>query len=180
MPYGFMFRSGGPPEGFRSPGLYVPPVIETFGYTGPITGGFPANSDRALCTRFTLPVDANLVGMDFTIDVGATNAGFIKGFIASVSAGEPNNILYTTPAAATLIGGNLVEWELTGFLAAGDYYLGAVSNTFDNNFGQTDPNGWVTRMANGTFSYSTPPSTWPGTDGSYTVAIAVHAHYTAA
>lgn len=174
------FRSAGPPAGFKYDGGYVEIPIESFGYTGNITGGFPANSDRALCTRFTLTENANLTGMDFLIHSSATNAGNIKGFIAAVSAGEPTTILHVTAAQPTLVGGNLAVFTLTGFLTAGDYYVGAVSNTFDNNFGQTDPASWETRMANGTFSYATPPGTWPGTDVSYAVTIAARVYYQAA
>jgi len=118
------------------------------------------------------------VSLEFTTFNTATNPGQAKGVILASSAGEPTTVLYVTAAQTAPAGGAVLTFTLTGSLAAGDYYLGGIVDTFSNNVGQGDAGAFETRMANGTFNFATPPGTWPGTDASYVVPIAVKVNYT--
>lgn len=151
-----------------------------FGFNGPVTGGFPSNNGRVLVTRWTLPVNATLVSLELTIFNTATNPGPAKGVILAVSAGEPTTVLYVTGSQTAPAGGAVLTFSLSGSLSAGDYYLGGIVDTFNNNVGQGDVGSFETRMANGTFNFTTPPGTWPGTDASYSVPIAAKVNYTPA
>jgi hypothetical protein len=125
-----------------------------------------------------LPVNATLVSLELTTFNTATNPGPAKGLILASSAGEPTTVLYVTAEQTAPAGGSVLTFSLSGSLSAGDYYLGAIVDTFNNNIGQSDPAAYETRMANGTFNFATPPGTWPGTDASYAVAVAVKVNYT--
>lgn len=179
MSFPSKFRGQGGSSGFRSVGAYVPPPIHTFGLTGGgITGGFPGSEDRALCTLFNLPEAAsNLISIEVTMHSGSTNSANVKGFIASHSGGFPVNILHVTSSQLSPVGGGVFTFPLSGSLAAGNYYLGAVTDNFDNNIAQTSPASYNTHMANGTFSFSSPPATWPGSDAQYVIGLGIIVYY---
>ena len=160
-------------------GYVPPPVVHSFGLTGGgITGGFPGNSDRALCTLYNLPENAsNLISIVVTMHSGSTNPSNIKAFIASHSGGFPVNILHVTGSQLSPAGGGEFTFGLSGSLTSGNYYLGAVTEDFDNNIAQTDPASYDTHMANGTFSFSSPPATWPGSDATYLVGLGIIVNY---
>lgn len=175
----FMPRLGSVSSAGRRKTL-LPPIINTFGFAGAVTGGFPSTNGRALVTRWNLPVAANLISLELTTFNTATAASDVKGLILLSAAGEPTTVLHVTSGQTSPIGGAVLTYALSGFLAAGDYYLGGVHNSFNNNLGQSDIAAYETRMANGTFDYTTPPGTWPGTDASYSISIAVKVNYSPA
>lgn len=179
MSFPSKFRGHGGPSGFRSAGAYVPPPINSFGLTsGVVTGGFPGNSDRALCTLFNLPENAsNLISIVVTMHSSSTSPSNIKAFIASHSGGLPVSILHITGSQLSPAGGGEFTFGLSGSLSSGNYYLGAVTEDFDNNIAQTDPASYDTQMANGTFSFTSPPSTWPGTDANYEIGLDIVVYY---
>ena len=143
--------------------------MPTFGDTTAGSGSFPASTDRALVDRFSLIESATLMYGYIYFDASSTG-GNCKFIIMEDDGGdEPAGVLAVSSGVAVPNGGGWVQFPLSGSLAAGDYWIGGVSDNFTHWFGEDDPGGSApdVKMANGTFSYATPPSGWPGTDGSY-------------
>lgn len=90
--------------------------------------------------------------------------------------GAPGTLLYVGPTLSFSSAG-FQTGAMSGSIVAKDYWIGAVSNGGGYNWGEETSSG-DTVMASGTFSYASPPSTWPGTDGSYGVSIDVYLEYT--
>ena len=66
----------------------------------------------------------------------------------------------------------------SGDVVDGTYYwLGVVADSFEAYYAK-DASGIDSLMANGTFSYASPPSSWPGTDGTYSGGMNVYVTFT--
>lgn len=108
-----------------------------------------------------------------SINDGATN---YKICAYSVSGGAPAALLWATPGKATgsAVSG-VVQFDLPvsgidGTDAAADYCLVFTQEGYGTNVAiehDGGATGKTTLLANGTLSYASPPSTWPGTDASY-------------
>ena len=106
-----------------------------------------------------------------------------KFVILSDAAGAPGTVLYVSNATAIGAGAGWHNFTFSGSpsLTPGEYWLGVVANSFEAYHGE-DATGVSPDvcMANGTFSYASPPGSWPGTDGSYGVGLDVYVDYTLA
>ena len=144
----------------------------TIGLPTPSGGGAaPADPDRCWVSKFTSGAAGTMVQgtVCFTAGTAAGTSG--KFVVLSASAGEPDAVLAVSGAVSIPAGASTVTFTLGGeaVAAATDYYLGIVTNSFEAVIDEAASAGaYAKRLANGTFSYSTPPGTWPGTDGSYT------------
>lgn len=158
-------------------------TLRTFGYDGvpPSGGGFPGQPDRALASLAT-KTHAGTVTAIFARFRDTSSAGNAKVCAYSKGA-EPNALLWATPSAAVPAGGGLVEFDLpvsglSGTDAADDYYLICVVDNYDTDIAKSDNVALGTsKMANGTFSFTSPPATWPGTDANYDGPMSIWAEY---
>jgi hypothetical protein len=140
-------------------------------------GDFPASADRCLITKYT-SIEAGTitgVGLRGVLNFGADSHKVVV-FDDDGGAGEPGTLLYVGPVLAFAAPG-FQTGSLAGSITAKDYWIGSVSLGGGYNQGVLDSAG-DTRMANGTFSYASPPSTWPGTDGSYGISVDAYVEYT--
>lgn len=133
---------------------------------------FPCNGDRCLVGKFTSDGSGGAVSeahfMFSSASTAGTNAKFV---LLADAAGVPSTVLATSAGVAVPAGGGTVDFSISYTLAAStDYWIGAVTDNFQAKW-QGDSSGGTTDMANGTFSYTTPPATWPGTDGSYSIQV---------
>lgn len=151
---------------------------------GDLTAGgdtFPCSDGRALVDRFTLTEAATVTGIYVNFSSGTTAGTSFKGLILADSSGLPGSVLVVGTATAVPAGGGYIQSPASVALAAGDYWIGYVANSFQASSTQdasgTAPN---MQMANGTFSYSSPPATWPGSSASYGGQINAYVEYTAA
>lgn len=133
---------------------------------------FPCNSDRCLVGKFTSDGSGGAVSEAHFRFASATTAGTSAKFVLMAdSAGVPGSVLATSAGVTVPAGGGVIDFSISYTLAAStDYWIGAVTNNFPAKW-QADSTGGTTVMANGTFSYTTPPSTWPGTSGSYSIQV---------
>lgn len=130
-----------------------------------------------MVTKFT-SIEAGTItgaGQRGVTNFGADNHKIVV-FDDDGGSGEPGTLLYVGPALAFSAAG-FQTGSMTGSITAKDYWIGSVSQGGGYNWGALDSAG-ETRMANGTFDYASPPSTWPGTDGSYGISIDVYLEYT--
>lgn len=144
------------------------------------SSAFPGSSDRCLVTKFTATEAGTITGVGAYITVNYGN-DTIKVVVLDDDggSGEPGTLLYASPDISTTTEGWYTA-SLSGSFTAKDYWIGIVASG-GCNYGRDDGlSGMNTRMANGTFSRSSPPSTWPGTDASYdTSRMNVYLEYTA-
>lgn len=149
--------------------------MPTFGDTSLGTNTFPMNIDRAIGSIFTLSEAATVTGMYIGCDSAGTD---LKGIVYSVSAGVPATLQLVSSVVASVAAGYAYA-TASGSLSAGDYFLGSVANGY-NDWRKDVSGGPDTLMANGTLSYASPPSSWPGTDGTYGGQANVYLEYTTA
>lgn len=156
-------------------------TVSVFGYDGIANSGFPGSTNRALASQFVKSGAGNISAIRAFFRADTVVGANAKVFVLSDSSGSPGSILLSTAGVAVPAGGGWVDFPVPGDVSAvnasGTYWLGVVTDNFQANPGmQTSSPANGTRMANGTFSYASPPS-WPGTDGSYTGLIAVYCEY---
>lgn len=139
---------------------------------------FPCSDDRALTSAFVLATGVASLSAIVGLFAAASTAGSTaKAFIAADSAGVPGAILAVSSAVAIPAGGGWVNFPISyGALAAGTYWLGIVVVSFQGSWSHaTGTPGASMLMADGTFNYATPPSTWPGTSATYGSQLCVYA-----
>lgn len=142
---------------------------------------FPGSGDRAILTRFTATEAGtiNSAGAYFVRTGAGENA---KVIMYTNNAGIPGTLVAASSGSAITASG-LTTFAMTGSFSAGLYFIGVV---FDGGSGGSvdvseDAVGTeVTEMANGTFSYASPPASWPGSDASYVVRVNAYVDYSAA
>lgn len=137
---------------------------------------FPCSGDRALLSLFTLTEAGDLSEIVARFDASSTAGASIKGLVYANSAGTPGARLAVGAAVAVPAGGGLVSSALSVSLAAGDYWLGFVANSFEA-VAQCDSAGGLSRMEGTT--YASPAATWTQS-GTSAARVNVYAEYTAA
>lgn len=142
----------------------------------------PGNDDRALLTRFTLTEAATVTSMGGYFASSSLAGASVKFLVYSNNSGTPGTRQIVSNAATVPAGGGLVTASASGSLTAADYYVGVVYGGFEPNVSVDDGiSGVDTEMANGTLSFASPPTSWPGTDISYdNIRVNVYVEYTAA
>lgn len=158
-------------------------TLRTFGYaaTPPTDGGFPGQPDRALASLAT-KTHAGTVTAIFARFRNDSAAGNAK-ICAYTKGTNPGTLLWSTPASAVPAGGGLVEFDLpvsglSGTDNADDYYLIGVPDEYEVNFAKSNTLAdGQSKMANGTFSFTSPPGTWPGTDATYDGPMSIWCEY---
>lgn len=139
---------------------------------------FPGAGDRCLISKFTCPTPGTLTSMSVTVGTSTTAGANCKLVLLADVAGVPGATLYVSAPGAMPAGGGLLNLAAAGALLATDYWLGIVSDSFQGYYGQNAFTGQSMEMANGSYSYATPP-VWPGTDATYNdFHISVSATYT--
>lgn len=139
---------------------------------------FPLSDDRALASPFVLGTSiASLSSIVGLFSAASTAGASGRAFIATDAAGAPGSILAISASVAIPAGGGWVTFPVThGTLAAGTYWLGIVGSEFQASWSHaTGTPGATMVMANGTFSFTTPPATWPGNSASYGSQLCVYA-----
>lgn len=141
------------------------------GYTTPGGGGIaPGQADRAWVGKVTSSAAGTIASGTVTFVSSTASGASGKMIVLSVTAGEPDAVLYVSDALAIPAGASTQTFTFSGspsIAASTDYYIGIVNNDFQAEMDQTENLGAsFSRLANGTFSYATPPGTWPGTDSS--------------
>jgi hypothetical protein len=154
--------------------------VATFGDTTSGGDTFPMDDGRCILTRQTLTESATLTAV-WAYFLKASGTASAKGVICANNSGTPGSVLYVTSAVAIPNANAWLQMSLSGSLTAGDYYIGVVTNDGGgvSSLGEdASPTTFDTEMANGTFTFASPPGTWPGTDASYLLQINVYVEYT--
>lgn len=153
--------------------------MPTFGDTTAGTDTFPGNSDRALLDRATLTESATLSLSWHYVGADSTSGANWKGLIFSDSSG-PSARQAVSAVIAASPASTWVSGSISGSLSAANYWIGSVADNYQASLGE-DATGSAPDvvMANGSFSYASPPATWPGTDASYGVGLNTYVEYTA-
>lgn len=141
---------------------------------------FPCSGDRALLQKVTATEAGNINSGHAYFDPSSTAGTSCKVCLYTDTGSGPGTQVAVSSAAAVPAGGGLVNFTMSGSFNATSYYLGIVANGFNSRV-QDDGglSGQDMQMANGTFSYASPPASWPGTDGSYdTIRLNVYLDYT--
>jgi hypothetical protein len=149
--------------------------MATFGDTTAGGETFPTSTDRGVVSKFTLTE----AGTVTEINIRFTGSGAInfKGVIYDDdgSAGSPGTLLIV--GAATAAASGVVASSASGELAAGDYWVGCVTN--DPGFDLVcDASGASDVRYNNSCTYTSPPA-WSGTD-SNPVQLNAYVTYTPA
>lgn len=151
--------------------------MATFGLSGGSGGGFPGSGDRCVVSRYLCSTSGTITSISGWLGTDTATGCNYKLVVLNDAAGAPGTFLTSTAGAATPSGGGAVSGSASGSVVGGNYYwLGFVADDFQATYGQ-DTSGGSAEMANGTFSYSSPPS-WPGTDASYSINMYVLVTYT--
>lgn len=162
-------------------------VARTFGFsaTPPTDGGFPGSANRALTSKFAKSHAGRITQINFRLrndtEVGAN--GKIVCHADDAGGSVPGTRLWVSgsiaiPAGATIQTPALPSSGIEGTDAAGNYWLVFVPDNFQADIAKSNTLAdGQTRMANGTYSYASPPSSWPGTDGTYDGPICVWVDY---
>jgi len=153
----------------------------TFGITSAGGDTFPMDDGRALVQTHNL----SEAGDTLSVWIYASRSGAAcstKGLIYSDSSGTPATLQYAGAGVAVGTSAAWLESVIsTGSLSSGDYFIGAVANSFTGLWYHDAGSGRNVDMANsgGSMDYTSPPSSWPGTDGSYDWDLSVYVEYTA-
>lgn len=152
-----------------------------FGDTTSGPDEFPASGDRALLDRYAITENGTADSISVYAGASSTSGANWKGLIYTDSAGAPGSLVAAS-ASAAVSGPGWVTMNFSGSpaLTTGNYWIGVVADNYQAYYGE-DASGTAPDvvMANGTLSFSSPPSTWPGTDASYDVGLNVYVTYTA-
>ncbi len=158
--------------------------MATFGNTAAGDNDFPCDNGRALISLFVLTEDAEVTAISFRLGPDGSGSLNMRGIVLTDSAGSPGAVIAVSAATAVTTpipaANTVYEIPMTATLAAGSYWLGVVANNYPATI--SVKNGYPAnsaRMANGTFSESSPPATWPGTDAGYGTQVCVWLTYTA-
>ena len=142
---------------------------------------FPDSEDRALLQLVTA-TEAGTINSGHAYFGASSTAGMnAKVCLYTDAGGIPGTQVAVSSAASVPAGSGLVNFTMSGSFTATTYYLGIVADGFYAYLSEDDGlSGQDLQMANGTFSYASPPGSWPGTDATYTNArINVYLDYTA-
>lgn len=148
-----------------------------FGDNTPGSDTFPMSDGRAVASVFTLTESANVTSIWAYFEASTTAGANMRGFVASDGGGSPGTILIVGPSTPIPAGGGWVQCVITGTLTAGNYYIGLVTNDGGGHSTAQADTGGAMAMANGSFSFASPPSTWPGTDGNYGIQLNAYVEY---
>lgn len=156
--------------------------MPTFGDTTAGGDEFPISDGRCLVDRFNLPEAGTINSGWARSGASSTSGASWKFVILADAAGAPGSVLHVSSATAINAASTWYQFTgMSGSLAAGDYWLGVVGNSFQGYLGE-DASGTSPDvcMANGTFDYASPPGSWPGTDANYSVGLNVYVDYSVA
>lgn len=141
----------------------------TIGITSPSTdGASAASADRAWVSKVTSVAAGTMVRGTVCFGAGTTGTDG-KFIVLSSVGGEPGAVLAVSGAVSIPAGASITSFTLGGeaVTASTEYYIGVVTYDYPAEINYTLGSGFQTRMANGTFSYASPPGSWPGSDGTY-------------
>lgn len=144
------------------------------------TGEFPGNSDRCLISRYLCTGSGSIDSMSTWFGPSTSAAVNFKLVMLSDAAGAPGNVLVVSDPGVSsgAGGGGPVTVAASGDVVDGTYYwLGIVADNYPAYYAK-DSSGIDSLMANGTFSYASPPASWPGTDGTYAGGMNVYVTFT--
>lgn len=143
--------------------------MATFGDTTVGTNATPLSGDRGWASKFTLSEAATLNTAYWRKGTGTGAGGYAKILIYTDAGSEPGTLVATSSAIAITSGTGLLSGAISGSLTAADYYLVLVSDgdSFSGYLMSDTSAGPGMKLANGSLSYSSPPSSWPGTDADY-------------
>lgn len=134
------------------------------------SNSFPCNDDRGLVTLFTTTEDGTITDAYAYFDATSTSGMSAKLIIYTDSSGVPGSLVTSSAGAAVPSGGGLVNLgAISGSLTGStNYFVGITTNGFQARISEDDAlTGMNSDMANGTLTYTSPPSSWPGTDSDY-------------
>lgn len=162
-------------------------VARVFGFNTvpPSDGGFPGSADRALASKFAKSHAGRITQINFRLrsdtEVGAN--GKIVCHADDAGGSVPGTRLWISgsvaiPAGATIQTPALPTSGIEGTDAAGTYWLVFVPDNFQADIAKSNTLAQgQTIMANNTYSYASPPSTWPGTNGTYDGPVCIWCDY---
>jgi len=157
--------------------------MATFGQTSAGSNSYPANGDRYIASKFTLSVAGDVTKVTAFFDFDASNTSFSgdngKAVIYEDSSGAPGALVAVSSAVSIPGGDQQIDFPVTVSLAAGDYWLGIVTDSFNSrlNIFAFSGGSHVTKES---LTYASPadPMGTPGVTGSDIFAI--YATYTPA
>ena len=144
------------------------------------TGEFPGSDSRCLISRYLCTGSGTIDSMSTWFGPSTLGSVNFKLVMLSDAAGSPGNLLVvSSPGVSSGAGGGgPVTVAASGSVVDGTYYwLGVVADNFQAYYAK-DSSGIDALMANGSFSYSSPPASWPGTDGTYSGGMNVYVTFT--
>lgn len=155
--------------------------MATLGDTTQGSAAFPCSDGRELVAYFTSTTGGTL-NRGYAYFSAATTAGAsAKVTLRADNSGAPGDLIASSAGAAVPAGGGLVDLgAMSGSISAStNYWIGVVCNGFECGLSEdlvaVTPDSC---MANGTSDYTSPPTTWPGTDASYDALFNVYVDYT--
>lgn len=161
-------------------------TLRTFGFTTvPGVGlGFPSSADRALASKFAKSHAGTVDGIfaRFRNDTTSGASARVTCHLDNAGGSVPGTLVWASQTLA-ITGPGVFEFALplsglNGSDGAANYWLVFVSDSFEADIAKSDTLAdGQTIMANGSYSFASPPSSWPGTDGTYDGPICVWCEY---
>jgi hypothetical protein len=149
--------------------------VARFGDDSAGASSFPCSSDRALLSLFTLTEAADVTEIVCIFEATTTAGCSFKGLIYADAGGTPGARIAVGAATAIPAGASTTASACVVTLAAGDYWLGLVTDGFEARM-QCDASGGLSRMEAAT--YASPAGTWTQS-GTGSARLNVYAEYTA-
>jgi len=157
--------------------------VATFGKTSPSVGSsvsVPNNTDRLWATKYTLSEDGDVTQVSAFFDYDSTetsNSGDTgKAVIYADSGGSPGALVGVSSAVSIPAGDQQVDFPLTASLAAGDYWLGIVVDSFNSRVNRA-ATGYSSIRKEG-LSYASPADPMGTPDATGVIGVSVFATYT--
>lgn len=148
---------------------------ENFGDETAGTDSFPCDNGRAMASKYTADHSGTVTSMHLYFHGDGSASGNVKCAIHEDDAGTIGDLVGVSSSASC----GSDEWvECSASItlsSSGDYWLVAVTDNFNPKFAHLNSGPTSMIMANGTYSYASPPSTWPGTDATYDGQLSIYA-----
>lgn len=156
-----------------------------FNTVPPSDGGFPGQANRALASKFVKSHAGRITQLNVRFRSTTTSGGNGKLVAHADNAGGsvPGTKLwesqsFSVPAGATLQNPGLPTSGIENTDSAATYWLVFVPDNWPPEVAKSNTLAeGQTIMANGTYSYASPPSSWPGTDGTYDGPVCIWCDY---
>jgi hypothetical protein len=157
--------------------------MATLGNTSPGTTSTPNSSDRCWAYKVTLSENGTVTKATVFFDYDAANSSLAgdngKVLVYADSSGAPGSRVAVSSAVSIPAGDQTLDFTLSVYLTAGDYWLGLVTDSFNSRLNSLG-SGSSSYVRKESFTYASPadPFGTPDDSGGSSAGYGIYLTYT--